>query len=155
MHPGPVAHYAAPQLVKYSPHGVKYDEPHPQYVKTDVDDAPPHYEFAYNVHDELSGDVKSHAEKRNGDSVVGSYTIIDPDGEYSANGTVSLGKANQFIVSDCSELGYKRIVEYTADAQHGFNAVVRREPINAAAVKNVYAAEPQHLIPAEPQTYIP
>lgn len=83
VHPGPAAHYAAPQLVKYSPHGDKYVEPHPQYVKTDVYDTPPHYEYAYNVHDELSGDVKSHAEKRNGDSVVGSYTIIDPDGEYS------------------------------------------------------------------------
>lgn len=88
-------HHVGPQLVRYSPHpqyspnprysphGDKYVEPHPRYVKTDVYDAPAQYEFAYDVHDQLSGDVKSHAEKRNGDSVVGSYTVIDPDGKHS------------------------------------------------------------------------
>lgn len=57
-------------------------------------------------------------------------------------------------MSNWFELGYKRIVEYTADAEHGFNAVVRREPINAEVAKKVYATEPQHLIPSEPQAYL-
>lgn len=45
---------------------------------------------------------------------------------------------------------FKRIVEYTADEHNGFNAVVRREPVDAKIVKKVYEpeyAKHQHLAP--------
>lgn len=66
-------------------------------------EAPVHYEFSYAVNDEHTGDIKSQQESRNGDAVQGHYELIDSD-------------------------GFKRIVDYTADDVHGFNAVVRREP---------------------------
>lgn len=65
-------------------------------------DQQPQYSFAYDVQDPHTGDVKSQHESRNGDSVKGSYSLIDPDGS-------------------------RRIVEYTADEHSGFNAVVRTE----------------------------
>lgn len=66
-------------------------------------ESPAHYEFSYSVNDEHTGDIKSQQETRNGDAVQGHYELIDSD-------------------------GFKRIVDYTADDVHGFNAVVRREP---------------------------
>ncbi|ALC39814.1 Cpr23B [Drosophila busckii] len=65
--------------------------------------APAKYSYNYEVNDETTGDIKSHSETRDGDVVRGSYSLIDPD-------------------------GYKRIVTYTADREHGFNAVVNRVP---------------------------
>ncbi|PZC84007.1 hypothetical protein B5X24_HaOG206353 [Helicoverpa armigera] len=71
--------------------------------------APAHYEFSYSVHDEHSGDVKQQQEAREGDAVHGSYSLVQPDGVH-------------------------RIVEYTADKEHGFNANVRYEgtPVHQA-----------------------
>ena len=66
-------------------------------------ESPAEYEFAYSVHDEHTGDIKSQMETRKGNTVQGRYELIDSD-------------------------GFKRIVEYTADEHNGFNAVVRREP---------------------------
>ena len=64
----------------------------------------PLYSFAYDVKDSLTGDFKSQVESRSGGYVRGQYSVIDPDGT-------------------------KRIVDYTADPIHGFNAVVRKAPI--------------------------
>lgn len=36
---------------------------------------------------------------------------------------------------------FKRIVEYTADEHNGFNAVVRREPVDVKHIKKVYEPE--------------
>ncbi|XP_026272313.2 uncharacterized protein LOC113202343 [Frankliniella occidentalis] len=69
----------------------------------DYPSAPAKYEYAYDIHDEVTGDIHSQHESRDGDVVHGSYSLLDPDGT-------------------------RRTVEYTADAQHGFNAVVHREP---------------------------
>lgn len=77
--------------------------------------APAHYSYGYSVSDPHTGDVKTQHEERKGDSVHGSYSVIDPDGT-------------------------KRTVEYTADAHNGFNAVVRKEPVHVKA-----AAQPLHL----------
>lgn len=63
---------------------------------------PPKYKFDYSVHDPESGDVKSHWESRDGDAVIGAYTVHDPDGNI-------------------------RVVEYTADPDNGFNAHVSKE----------------------------
>lgn len=69
----------------------EYYDPHPQ------------YKFEYSVHDAHTGDVKTQEEVRDGDTVKGSYSLVEPDGS-------------------------KRIVEYTADHENGFNAIVHREP---------------------------
>jgi hypothetical protein len=63
---------------------------------------PAQYEYEYSVLDEHNGDVKQQKENRDGDTVRGYYSFIQPD-------------------------GVKRIVEYTVDKDHGFNAVVRYE----------------------------
>ncbi|XP_041977397.1 larval/pupal rigid cuticle protein 66-like [Aricia agestis] len=65
--------------------------------------------FSYGVSDPLTGDVKSQQETRVGDSVVGQYSLLDSDGT-------------------------RRTVQYSADAQNGFNAVVRKDPAYAAVV---------------------
>lgn len=73
-------------------------------------DPNPHYAYAYTVNDQYTGDSKSQHESRAGNVVRGQYSLTDPDGS-------------------------RRTVDYTADAQNGFNAVVRRtstHPVVAA-----------------------
>ncbi|CAL8086984.1 unnamed protein product [Orchesella dallaii] len=62
----------------------------------------PNYSYSYAVKDATTGDEKSHEETRNGDNVIGRYTVVEPDGTL-------------------------RTVTYTAGI-HGFNAVVERTP---------------------------
>ncbi|XP_034833415.1 cuticle protein-like [Maniola hyperantus] len=81
-------------------------------------EAPAHYEFQYSVHDEQTGDIKQQQEARAGDEVHGSYSLVQPDGVH-------------------------RIVEYTSDKEHGFNANVHYEGHPVAApgpAKHAYAA---------------
>ncbi|XP_026741385.1 cuticle protein-like [Trichoplusia ni] len=80
-------------------------------------EAPAHYEFNYSVHDDHSGDVKQQQESRAGDAVQGSYSLVQPD-------------------------GVRRIVHYTADHEHGFNAQVSYEgtPVHQVSAKIAYAA---------------
>lgn len=63
--------------------------------------APKAYKFDYAVHDPETHDVKSQWEARDGDVVKGAYSVMEPDGAM-------------------------RLVEYTADPDNGFNAVVSR-----------------------------
>lgn len=72
-------------------------------------DAPAKYNFAYDVSDAYTGDYKTQTEERDGDYVKGQYTVVEPDGT-------------------------RRVVDYTADEQNGFNAVVSKEGQPAAAV---------------------
>lgn len=62
----------------------------------------PRYEFGYEVRDPRTGDFKAHHETRDGDHVRGQYSMLESDGS-------------------------RRVVDYTADDQNGFNANVRRE----------------------------
>lgn len=80
------------------------------------------YDYGYSVNDGLTGDSKTHQETRNGDAVQGSYSLIEADGT-------------------------KRIVQYTADAYNGFNAVVHKEPASVA-VKSVVPAPVAYTAPA-------
>ncbi|XP_045764360.1 uncharacterized protein LOC123866727 [Maniola jurtina] len=85
----PLAHYAAPALYGgYDVHGDGHDEY-----------AYPKYDFAYSVDDPHTGDHKAQHESRDGDTVHGFYSLLQPDGSI-------------------------RKVEYTADDHSGFNAVV-------------------------------
>ncbi|KAM3962363.1 uncharacterized protein ACR2FA_003603 [Aphomia sociella] len=80
----------------------------------------PKYEYKYEVSDHQTGDRKSHWESRDGDRVRGVYTLYEPDGAL-------------------------RTVEYSADAIHGFNAVVtRNEPTRQQ--------HPHHDFPHKPST---
>lgn len=99
-------HYsiASPTYVQHAePAYHQHQHIEPAYHEVDYH-SHPKYEFSYGVHDSHTGDVKHQSESRDGDTVHGSYSVVDPD-------------------------GFKRTVHYTADDHHGFNAVVHREPI--------------------------
>ncbi|XP_052562895.1 uncharacterized protein LOC120424888 [Culex pipiens pallens] len=133
-------YHAQPALVKtVQPALVKTIQP--ALVKTvkhvEYPDTPAEYQFAYDVHDDQTGDIKSQQEERHGDNVKGVYTLIDAD-------------------------GYRRIVEYTADEHNGFNAVVRREPLEghkvvktiAPVAKVAYAPAPVKYLAPAPVKYL-
>ncbi|XP_062543985.1 adult-specific cuticular protein ACP-20-like [Armigeres subalbatus] len=61
----------------------------------------PKYKFEYGVKDHKTGDHKSQWEHRDGDVVKGQYTLHEADGT-------------------------ERIVDYTSDKHHGFQAHVKR-----------------------------
>ncbi|XP_055605940.1 cuticle protein 19-like [Uranotaenia lowii] len=63
--------------------------------------AHPKYKFEYGVKDAHTGDHKSQWEHRDGDIVVGTYTLDEADGTH-------------------------RIVTYNSDDHHGFQAHVQR-----------------------------
>lgn len=90
-------------------------------------DPHPQYTYGYDVKDAISGDSKTQVETRDGDIVQGQYSLNDAD-------------------------GYRRIVDYTADPINGFNAVVRREPLVAAAP---VVAAPAPVVRAAPVVAAP
>uniref|UniRef100_A0AAG5CTD0 Uncharacterized protein n=1 Tax=Anopheles atroparvus TaxID=41427 RepID=A0AAG5CTD0_ANOAO len=79
------------------------------------------YSYGYAVRDELSGDIKSQQEVRNGDRVRGQYRTVESDGT-------------------------ERIVDYTADDYRGFNAVVRHQPAVAKRAQLVQTIQPAVLL---------
>lgn len=122
-HPAPVAYAAAPVVhaapaphLLHAPVYSSYAAPVTKVVPKIVEevDTHPQYSFSYDVQDGLTGDAKSQHETRDGDVVHGSYSVVDPDGT-------------------------RRTVDYTADDHNGFNAVVRKEPLNHVAVAPVVA----------------
>ncbi|XP_028030305.1 cuticle protein 8-like [Bombyx mandarina] len=109
----PIAHYAAP-IAHYAAPVAHYAAPVAHYAGHD-EYAHPKYDFAYSVADPHTGDHKSQHESRDGDSVHGSYSLVQPDGSV-------------------------RKVDYTADEHHGFNAVVH----NSAPSVHPIAAHHHH-----------
>lgn len=101
-------HYAQPAIAVQKTVGYAA----PAVVAKSVDDYDPNpqYSFSYDIHDGLTGDAKSQTESRDGDVVKGQYSLIEADGT-------------------------KRIVDYTADPVHGFNAVVHKEVLAYKAYK--------------------
>ncbi|CAH1159880.1 unnamed protein product [Phaedon cochleariae] len=109
--PAPVQYAAAPSFAKVASPVYHAQVPSVAKVAGSEDyDPNPQYNYGYDVQDGLTGDSKSHSEQRQGDAVQGSYSLVDPD-------------------------GHRRTVDYTADPIHGFNAVVRREPLHAHVAK--------------------
>ncbi|XP_063627111.1 cuticle protein-like isoform X2 [Cydia splendana] len=94
-------------------------------AKVAYEEAPAHYEFQYSVADHHTGDIKQQQESRAGDAVHGSYSLLQPD-------------------------GVQRIVEYTADKEHGFNAIVRYEGHPTEAPHKVALAPSAKLAYAAP-----
>ncbi|CAI6362291.1 unnamed protein product [Macrosiphum euphorbiae] len=77
--------------------------------------APKPYHFEYGVKDLHTHDIKSQHELSDGHgNVKGSYRLVEPDGS-------------------------TRVVEYTADHEHGFNAVVKK--IDAPHYQGDYSAQ--------------
>lgn len=70
---------------------------------------PAKYAFQYQVADPTTGDQKEQHEERDGDNVRGFYTLVEPDGTL-------------------------RRVDYTADEEHGFQAVVTKQAGAAAPI---------------------
>ena len=79
--------------------------------------------------DPLTGDQKTHTETRDGDVVKGQYSFVDSDGSV-------------------------RVVKYTADSIHGFQAVVETIPPH---VNTVPVAEIRHapVLPSPVPDFIP
>lgn len=75
--------------------------------------------FSYDVADPNTGDFKSQVETRVGSYVIGQYSLYDADGT-------------------------KRIVNYTADDENGFKAIVRKNPASPIA-----PVEPALLVKTE------
>ncbi|XP_061710131.1 cuticle protein 8-like [Cydia pomonella] len=118
----PVAYQAAPTHVEYhaapapiayhaAPAAVHYTAPIAKVIAHREEEiAYPKYEYTYSVADGHTGDNKSQQETRDGDVVKGSYSFHEADGSI-------------------------RTVEYAADDQNGFNAVVHNTaPTHAPAV---------------------
>lgn len=83
--------------------------------KVDDDyDPNPQYSFSYDIHDGITGDNKAQTESRDGDVVKGQYSLVEADGT-------------------------RRIVDYTADPVHGFNAVVHKEGAQPVVQKTIVA----------------
>ena len=120
---------AAPQHYEHyqqQPAVIKSYQPVVQHVKHVEHEEPANYDFEYGVHDDHTGDVKTHHESAKNGVVEGYYSLIDAD-------------------------GHKRTVHYTADDHHGFNAQVQREPVQGHVVK---AAQPvQKYVAPAPQYY--
>ncbi|KAJ8709175.1 hypothetical protein PYW07_009001 [Mythimna separata] len=87
-------------------------------IVRDPPPSPNDYKYSYNIEDPTTGDSKSQHEVRQGDVVTGAYTVQGSD-------------------------GIKRTVEYTADAKHGFQAVLHEDPVSP----------PQTTQPPAPQYY--
>ncbi|CRL00579.1 CLUMA_CG013839, isoform A [Clunio marinus] len=95
-------------------------------VKQVVHEEPANYEFNYDVHDPHTGDIKQQHEHAHDGAIQGQYSLIDAD-------------------------GHRRIVDYTADDHHGFQANVRREPLEGhKIVKTVQPAIAVQKVIAQP-----
>jgi hypothetical protein len=82
-------------------------------------EGPAQYSFTYDVNAADTYDVKSQSESLKDGYTVGQYSLIDAD-------------------------GMRRTVEYTADDYNGFQATVKREPVNNYSPSN---SVPQYSAP--------
>nr|CAD7405151.1 unnamed protein product [Timema cristinae] len=88
----------------------------------------PSYQFNYGVKDYHTRDFKNQWETRDGDKVKGSYSLLEADGSI-------------------------RTVDYTADDQNGFNAVVSHS--GPSSHTGPQGMELPHPTPSLKPTYIP
>lgn len=85
-----------------SPQARSYEYPAPDHQhqhwkpKPEEHWEPANYEFQYEVHNVETGDIKRQQEKAENGKITGQYSLVEPDGLH------------------------RRVVEYTADDEHGF-----------------------------------
>ncbi|XP_013139572.1 PREDICTED: cuticle protein 19.8-like [Papilio polytes] len=104
----------------------------PAVISIIVTDYPPtstEYNYSYNVVNPSTGDAKSVHETRQGNTVTGSYSLIDPDGT-------------------------RRTVKYIAGPKIGFKAVVHSEPETPYNPPIPVPPNPQPLVRLTPITYV-
>ncbi|PSN41654.1 hypothetical protein C0J52_10493 [Blattella germanica] len=90
----------------------------PSAADTDFDNSP-QYTFTYRVTDVETGDSKAQEETRQGDTVEGSYSVVEPDGSV-------------------------RTVRYVADPVNGFNAIVERNRASGSGVRLSTSQRPNY-----------
>ena len=91
-------------------------------------DSNPQYSFTYRVTDVETGDSKAQEETRKGDTVEGSYVILEPD-------------------------GWTRTVRYFSDPVNGFNAIVERNRAKGPIVSGFPSSKrPTHTTTPKPAT---
>lgn len=98
---------------------------HLSHQEEQYSDHHPKYNFYYSVADHHTGDIKEQKESRDGDSVQGQYSLVEPDGT-------------------------KRIVDYTANKHTGFLAVVRKEGSSIGHYKQEQQQQHQQYNSYEP-----
>jgi hypothetical protein len=114
----PAYSYAAAPAISYAAPIARLAVPALAKTVVDADyDANPQYNYAYSVADALTGDNKHQEETRNGDTVQGSYSLVEADGT-------------------------TRTVTYTADSINGFNAVVSKSGTPVVAAPAIRYAAP-------------
>jgi hypothetical protein len=106
-----------PQIVQM----VQVQPSKPEVKKLPIINRSADYDFSYSVNDNFSGDIKSQSETRRGNTVSGTYSLIDAD-------------------------GFRRIVDYQADDKNGFTAQIRREPVYKSINLNPIVAPPSTVI---------
>lgn len=79
------------------------------------------------MNDDLTGDVKSQHETRDGDVVKGQYSLVEPDGSV-------------------------RVVDYHADNWNGFNAIVSKSGPSLHPAQVLVRANPVVTVAAAQQT---
>ncbi|KAJ8925119.1 hypothetical protein NQ315_001301 [Exocentrus adspersus] len=89
---------AAQYRVRQGQQGVDQKENEEEYPDTN-----PNYQFGFDVKDDLYTNYQNRKEQKDGDKIVGSYSVVDSD-------------------------GFIRTVQYTADPKEGFKAEVTRQP---------------------------
>ncbi|XP_068622136.1 cuticle protein 19.8-like [Battus philenor] len=77
-------------------------EPQQLYIPAQYQEPPRNYDYGYEVNSARTGDYKRQQETRRGGTVLGQYSLLQPD-------------------------GLTRTVDYRADDLSGFNAVVNNE----------------------------
>jgi len=101
-------------------------------------DPNPQYNFSFDIKDDELTNYQNRQEERDGQTIKGSYSVVDPD-------------------------GYVRTVTYTADPKNGFQAKVTREPTDVKIKFPVPTEAPQqqqqlqHKVagPQGRQSYVP
>ncbi|ODM95793.1 Cuticle protein [Orchesella cincta] len=81
-------------------------------------DPNPQYNFSFDIKDDELTNYQNRQEERDGQTIKGSYSVVDPD-------------------------GYVRTVTYTADPKNGFQAKVTREPTDVKIKFPVPTEAPQ------------
>ncbi|CAL8125874.1 unnamed protein product [Orchesella dallaii] len=91
-------------------------------VETEEEEYPgdpnPQYNFSFDIKDDELTNYQNRQEERDGQTIKGSYSVVDPD-------------------------GYVRTVTYTADPKNGFQAKVTREPTDVKIKFPVPTEAPQ------------
>ncbi|ODN03781.1 Larval cuticle protein A3A [Orchesella cincta] len=105
---------AAIKAVRRPPTADPVDDEQEEYPS----DPNPQYNFSFDIKDDELTNYQNRQEERDGQTIKGSYSVVDPD-------------------------GYVRTVTYTADPKNGFQAKVTREPTDVKIKFPVPTEAPQ------------